>query len=84
MATLADSPPDFATLPDMAADVFTAPLARPAHVGDDWLEPQQTAYTSDDDAVWDDLFARQMDILPGRACSAFMGSSEIGWSATIL
>ncbi len=76
MATLADPQPDFATLPDMAADVFTAPLARPAHVGEDWLEPAQTAYTSEDHAVWNDLFARQMEVLPGRACSAFMAGLE--------
>ncbi|MBA4766966.1 MAG: phenylalanine 4-monooxygenase [Porphyrobacter sp.] len=60
----------------MAADVFTAPLARPAHVGADWLEPAQTAYTSEDHAVWNDLFARQMEVLPGRACSAFMAGLE--------
>ncbi len=76
MATLAEPEPDFATLPDMAADVFTAPLVRPPHVGEDWLEPRQTDYTSDDHAVWDDLFARQMDVLPGRACSAFMAGLE--------
>ena len=76
MATLADPQPDFATLPEMAADVFTAPLARPAHVSEDWLEPAQTAYTAEDHAVWDDLFARQMEVLPGRACSAFMAGLE--------
>jgi phenylalanine-4-hydroxylase len=76
MATLADPQPDFATLPDMAADVFTAPLVKPAHVGEDWLEPAQTAYTSEDHGVWDELFARQLEVLPGRACSAFMGGLE--------
>jgi phenylalanine-4-hydroxylase len=76
MATLANPEPDFATLPDMAADVFTAPLVRPAHVGADWLEPAQADYTAEDHAVWDDLFARQMEILPGRACSAFMAGLE--------
>lgn len=76
MATLADPTPDFATLPEMAADVFTAPLARPAHVGEDWLEPAQTDYTTEDHAVWDDLFARQMEVLPGRACSAFMAGLD--------
>ncbi|MCX9147538.1 phenylalanine 4-monooxygenase [Erythrobacter sp. WG] len=76
MATLADPQPDFATLPEMAAEVFTAPLARPAHVSEDWLEPAQTAYTAEDHAVWDDLFARQMEVLPGRACSAFMAGLE--------
>ncbi len=76
MATLTDPTPDFAVLPDMAADVFTAPLVRPAHVGEDWLEPKQTDYTSEDHAVWDDLFARQMEVLPGRACSAFMAGLD--------
>jgi phenylalanine-4-hydroxylase len=76
MATLADPKPDFTTLPEMAADVFTAPLARPAHVREDWLEPAQTAYTAEDHRVWDDLFARQIEVLPGRACSAFMAGLE--------
>ena len=72
MATLADPHPDFATLPELASDVFTAPLARPAHVDEDWLEPAQTDYSAEDHKVWDDLFARQMEVLPGRACSAFL------------
>jgi phenylalanine-4-hydroxylase len=76
MATLADLQPDYATLPDLAADVFTAPLKRPAHVGEDWLEPRQADYSSEDHAVWDDLFARQMEVLPGRAASAFMAGLE--------
>ncbi|MEQ8772571.1 MAG: phenylalanine 4-monooxygenase [Erythrobacter sp.] len=72
MASLADPQPDFTKLPEMSGDVFTAPLARPPHVGEDWLEKEQTAYDSEDDAVWNDLFARQMEILPGRACTAFL------------
>ncbi|MXP31135.1 phenylalanine 4-monooxygenase [Erythrobacter jejuensis] len=60
----------------MPADVFTAPLQKPDHVGEDWLEPSQTQYSSDDDAVWDDLFARQMDVLPGRAASAFLAGLD--------
>jgi len=67
---------DFATLPEISRDVFTAPLKRPAHVGEDWLEPAQTRYTSQDDAIWDDLFARQMNVLPGRACSAMLDGLE--------
>jgi len=63
---------DFSTLPDPGEGVFTAPLKRPAHVGEDWLEPAQRDYSSEDDAIWRDLFVRQMEILPGRACSAFM------------
>lgn len=69
-------PNDFARLPEMGADVFTAPLQRPAHVGEDWLEPAQQVYSSDEDRVWDDLFARQMEILPGRAASVFMAGLD--------
>jgi phenylalanine-4-hydroxylase len=72
MATLADPDTDYTALPDLPPDVFTAPLAKPAHVGADWLEPAQTVYSAEDHAIWDDLFARQMDILPGRAATAFM------------
>ncbi|MCD1622324.1 phenylalanine 4-monooxygenase [Citromicrobium bathyomarinum] len=60
----------------MPDDVFTAPLKRPEHVGEDWLEPKQTEYDSDDDKIWDDLFARQMEVLPGRAASAFLEGLE--------
>jgi len=76
MATLTDLAPDYTVLPEMAGDVFTAPLAKPKHVGADWLEPAQTAYTAEDNAVWDDLFARQMEVLPGRACAAFLHGLE--------
>ncbi len=76
MASIAEPETDFTALPELDASVFTAPLAKPAHVGDDWLEPAQTAYSSEDDGVWNDLFARQMDVLPGRAASAFMAGLE--------
>jgi phenylalanine-4-hydroxylase len=76
MATLAPPVPDFATLPELAADVFTAPLRRPAHVGEDWLEPRQADYSAEEHRIWDDLFARQMEVLPGRACSAFMAGLD--------
>jgi phenylalanine-4-hydroxylase len=76
MATTAQPAQDFSVLPELPADVFTAPLRKPAHVGEDWLEPKQTDYTSEDDAIWNDLFARQMDVLPGRAASAFMAGLE--------
>ena len=69
MATLAEPQQDYSILPELPADVFTAPLKKPAHVGDDWLEPAQTVYTSEDHQVWDDLFARQMEVLPGRAAT---------------
>ncbi|MXO54930.1 phenylalanine 4-monooxygenase [Erythrobacter pelagi] len=60
----------------MPEGVFTAPLKRPDHLGEDWLEPKQTEYDSDDDAIWNDLFARQMEVLPGRAATAFMQGLE--------
>ena len=72
MATIVEPQSDFSALPEVDAGVFTAPLTRPDHVGDDWLEPAQREYDSDDDAIWNDLFDRQMEVLPGRACSAFM------------
>ncbi|MEM1196038.1 MAG: phenylalanine 4-monooxygenase [Pseudomonadota bacterium] len=76
MATLADPETDYSKLPDLPAEVFAAPLVKPAHVSEDWLEPQQTQYSSEDHAIWDDLFARQMELLPGRAASAFMQGLE--------
>ncbi|WP_279351772.1 phenylalanine 4-monooxygenase [Erythrobacter litoralis] len=76
MATLAEPQTDFTRLPDMDESVFTAPLKRPDHVGEDWLEPKQTEYDSEDDAIWNDLFARQMQVLPGRAATAFMHGLE--------
>lgn len=69
-------PANYDALPAVPDGVFTAPLARPTHVGEDWLEPRQRDYSSDDDAVWNDLFARQLDVLPGRACSAFFSGLE--------
>ncbi len=61
---------DFTRLLDPDPAVFTAPLQRPAHIGDDWLEPVQHSYGADEDAVWDELFARQMQLLPGRGARA--------------
>ena len=63
---------DFATLPPLSDGVFAAPLKRPAHVGPDWLEPAQRTYTAQEHGIWDDLYARQMDLLPGRAATAFL------------
>ena len=76
MATIADTRGEFTALPEVDPDVFTAPLRRPAHVGDDWLEPRQRDYSSDEHAIWNALFERQMDILPGRACSAFFAGLQ--------
>lgn len=76
LETVSGTLTDYARLPDLPADVFTAPLRRPPHVGEDWLEPSQTIYSADDNHVWDDLFARQLQILPGRAATAFMAGLD--------
>jgi phenylalanine-4-hydroxylase len=76
MATTAPSQSEFAAIPEVPSGVFTAPLKRPAQVDEDWLEPQQRAYSSDEDGIWNDLFERQMEILPGRACEAFMAGLQ--------
>ncbi len=73
-AALAET--DFARLPDIGHGVFAAPLLRPAQVGEDWLEPAQRSYSADENRVWDELYARQMEILPGRAASAFLAGLE--------
>lgn len=70
------SPGDYRDLPLPGPDLFAAPLRRPAHVGEDWLEPAQRDYSAAEHAIWDDLFARQMQVLPGRAASAFMAGLE--------
>jgi phenylalanine-4-hydroxylase len=76
MSTAATSVAEFARLPELGPEVFVAPLKRPGHVGADWIEPQQTAYTAEDHAIWDELFARQLQVLPGRAASAFMAGLD--------
>jgi phenylalanine-4-hydroxylase len=63
---------DFCRIPDPGPDVFTAPLQKPPHVGADWLEPAQYVYGADEHKVWDTLYARQMKLLPGRACDEFL------------
>jgi len=67
---------DYTRIPDLPSDVFTAPLQKPAHLGANWLEPKQRDYTSDEHGIWDDLFKQQMDLLPGRACDAFLRGTE--------
>ncbi len=76
VVTTADLDTDFSVLPELAEHVFTAPLQRPDHVNEDWLEPSQYDYSSEDHRIWDDLFARQSQLLPGRAASAFMAGLE--------
>lgn len=50
--------------------VFEAP---PEGAAADWTIPQNwAAYTDVEHATWNTLYARQMKILPGRACEAYM------------
>ncbi|WP_292035912.1 MULTISPECIES: phenylalanine 4-monooxygenase [unclassified Brevundimonas] len=50
--------------------VFEAP---PEGAAADWTIPQNwAAYTDVEHETWNTLYARQMKILPGRACEAFM------------
>ena len=67
---------DFSVLPALPQGVFTAPLQKPDGLGDDWIEATQADYGAGDHAIWDELFARQMEILPGRAASAFMAGLD--------
>ncbi len=76
MTSIAEPSADFTTLPEMSADIFTAPLKKPAHLGNNWLEPKQADYGTGDHAIWDELFARQIAVLPGRAATAFMGGLD--------
>ena len=55
MATIADPASDFTALPEVPDEVFTAPLQRPPHVAGDWLEPAQRDYSTDDDAMADNV-----------------------------
>jgi len=58
----------------MAADS----LIRPAHAAEDWTIPQNwNAYTTQEHAVWDTLFARQAAMLPGRAAPEFLSGLDI-------
>lgn len=76
MAMIIEPETDFSALPDLPPEVYTAPLKKPAHLGEDWVEPKQTEYSAEEDTIWDDLFARQMEVLPGRAASAFLHGLE--------
>lgn len=53
-------------------------LERPADAADDWTIPQDwERYSQSEHAMWDQLFARQAAMLPGRAVPEFMAGLEI-------
>lgn len=50
----------------------------PEGAGADWTIPQNwSSYSADEHAVWDMLFARQAQMLPGRASSAFLRGLDV-------
>ena len=50
----------------------------PEGAADDWTIPQNwDAFTAEEHAVWDTLFARQIKLLPGRASKAYLHGLEL-------
>ncbi|MBB6425898.1 phenylalanine 4-monooxygenase [Sphingopyxis sp. JAI128] len=50
----------------------------PPGAAPDWTIPQRwDAFTADEHAMWDRLFARQSDMLPGRASDAFLRGIDV-------
>jgi phenylalanine-4-hydroxylase len=55
-----------------------ASLVRPRGAAADWTVPQDwAAYTPDEHALWDKLFARQTAMLPGRAAPEFLAGLDM-------
>ena len=55
--------------------VYDAP---PSGANPDWTIPQSwEAFSADEHAMWDRLFARQSDMLPGRASEAFLRGIDV-------
>ncbi|WP_447763525.1 phenylalanine 4-monooxygenase [Sphingopyxis panaciterrae] len=51
---------------------------RPAGTNEDWTIPQNwSAYTADEHAMWDKLFARQAAMLPGRVAPEFLEGMDV-------
>jgi phenylalanine-4-hydroxylase len=52
--------------------------ALPPHAEADWTIPQQwDRFTAEQHALWDHLFARQSNMLPGRAADAFLRGLDV-------
>lgn len=55
-----------------------AEIIRPVGAGEDWTVPQDwAAYTPAEHAMWDKLFARQAEMLPGRVVPEFMSGLDV-------
>ncbi len=53
-------------------------LSTPPEGAPDWTIPQNwDAYTAEDHATWDTLFARQSKLLPGRASNAWLRGLDV-------
>ncbi|MEG3082838.1 phenylalanine 4-monooxygenase [Sphingomonas sp. PB2P12] len=53
-------------------------LSTPPEGAPDWTIPQNwAAYTAEDHATWDTLFARQSKLLPGRASNAWLRGLDV-------
>ena len=60
---------------DQETHVLAAP---PPGASPDWTIPQDwSAYSAEDHATWDTLFARQAKLLPGRASEAFLRGLDV-------
>lgn len=60
---------------DPASHVFETP---PPGAAADWTIPQNwDAFSADEHAMWDRLFARQTAMLPGRAADAFLRGVDV-------
>lgn len=58
-----------------ALHVYDAP---PAGANADWTIPQNwDGFSADDHAMWDKLFSRQSEMLPGRAADAFLRGMDV-------
>ena len=62
---------------DMGLTLIDRPAAPPGAAAD-WTVPQEwEAFTAEDHAVWDLLFARQQALLAGKAVGAFAGALDV-------
>jgi len=63
---------DYSVIPDIGPETFVAPLKKPINLPADWVEPRQANFKLTDHQTWDLLYARQMDLVSGRACREFL------------
>ena len=60
------------------ADTLHVYDSPPPGANADWTIPQNWgAFNADDHAMWDQLFARQSAMLPGRAADAFLRGMDV-------